>query len=419
MKKIITIAVAAALLVTGCARQRTAANEWGCSFGAGMFEQTRELKGKYAPGQSGGYSNDKFKTGPADVRFYYIDNNPSTQDFGAVPIVVPAKGSSAEGVGVVPVSAEVQVRFLLNENFCDLYVNNLKRIDDRTGMNYNAEQGEDSGWAEFLNLSMNQKLIEATRPVLRDVDYITLFTNGKIGSESAYDVLAKTLTTNLSRELRADLGKDYFCGPSYKFDGTIDGKLDGTGCPPLEVTVKSITPTNPVLIENLAAIVTNEEQQRKIQSDTRLANEQAEAEAQRAIAAAQANQEKAIAQAEADQATKVAQAEANTAIQVAEAAQQRDVSLAQQEAREAAELRAAEIDLAVARARAEVATQLAANKIAGEQANAAFCIELAKVGIRCDLLASAEAGQSIIPNIDLNGASGSATPPTVVLDARP
>jgi hypothetical protein len=404
--------------IAGCSLQRTQSNEWGCSFGKGPWD-TVDLKDSYSPGEKGPWSNDRFKTGPSDIRFYYIDSNPATADFGALPIVVPAKGSAVEGVGVVETSTEVQVRFTINENFCQLYIDNLKRIDDRVDLNYNAKTGEESGWAEFLNQTMNQKLIEATRPVLRDVDYITLYTNGAIDGEAAYDRLAGELSTNLTRQLKADLGDDFFCGPSYKFDGTIDGKLGGVGCPPLEVTVKSIKPTNGDLITNLQTIVTNEEQQRKIESDTVLAKEQTRAEQERAIATAQANEQKAVAQAAADQATKVAQAEANTAIQVAEANQQRQVALAQQEAREAAELRAAEIDLAVARARAEVAQQQATNKIAGEQANAAFCIALAQVNIRCDLLASAEAGGNIVPNYNLAGSADGGSAATVVLDARP
>jgi regulator of protease activity HflC (stomatin/prohibitin superfamily) len=432
------------LLIIGVAtmsRQRTAANEWGCSFGSGPVERTRQLKNRLAPGESGGYSNDTLKTGPADIRFYFIDTNPQTADFGATPIVVPAKGSSTSGVGVVQTSTEVQVRFVINENFCDFYVNHLKRVESTVDLNYNAKQGEESGWASVLNQTMNQKLIEATRPVLRDVDYITLYTNGAIEGGSAYDVLARELSTNLTRELNADLGKEYFCGPSYKFDGTIDGEFDN-GCPPLEVTVKSITPVNPDLITNLQAIVNNEEQQRKIESDTRLAQEQTRAEQERAIAVAQANQEKAVAQAAADQATQVAQAAANQEIQVAQATadqnikvaqaradqqikvqqaeSERAVQTAQNETRRANEQFNAETDLLVAQARGPVATQLAANKTADLVAQAQYCVTLAASGIRCDLLAAAEAGTVIVPTVNLSGtADGGSAGTTVVLDARP
>lgn len=55
-----------------------------------MIEAKRDLKNRLAPGESGGFSNDSLKTGPADVRFYFVDTNPDTADFGATPIVVPA-----------------------------------------------------------------------------------------------------------------------------------------------------------------------------------------------------------------------------------------------------------------------------------------------------------------------------------------
>lgn len=400
--------------------QRTSANEWGCSFGKGPLD-TKDLKASYGPGERGGYSNDVFVTGPSDVRFYYVDQDPETADFGARPIIVPAKGSATEGVGVVQTSTDVQVRFVINENFCKLYVGNLKRIQEITSLNYNAKTGEESGWAQFLNQSMNQKLIEATRPVLRDVDYITLYTNGKIGNESAYDVLAKELSKNLTRTLHDDLGLDYFCGPSYVFDGEVDGEF-GNGCPPLEVTVKSITPTNPDLIKNLEAIVNNEEQQRKIESDTRLANEQRQADADRAVKASEEAQRQQVAEAAANEAIKVAQAEADEAIQVAQAEANREIQLAQETQRRDVEEAKASTDLTVARARAEVAQQQAANTAAAEAAKATFCVTLAEAGIRCDLLASAENGGNIIPQINLTGSAdgaSAATGATVVLDARP
>jgi hypothetical protein len=401
------------LIVLGsaaCSRQRTAANEWGCLFAGGPVENSLDLKKALGPGESSGRGNDNLVAGPSDVRFFYVDSDPKTADFGTNPIVVPAKGSSSEGVGVVQVRAEVQARFVLNENFCDLYIGNLKRVDETTPLNYNAKQGEESGWGQFLTLSMNQKLIEATRPVLAPVDYITLYVNGSIksGEETglAYDVLAKELSTNLSRELNKDLGADYFCGPSYQFDGVIDGKFGGNGCPPIEVTVKSIVPVDDTLIANLTAIVNNEEQQRKIESDALLAQEKAEAEA-----------DKAEAQAAADQRTRVAQAKADQAIQVAEAEAQREIQLAQEEQRRAVAQEKAETDLIVAQARAEVAAQEAENTVLTEQAKAAFCVALANVGIRCDLYASAQGGNSIIPQVSIDGSGGGAAP-TVVLDAR-
>jgi regulator of protease activity HflC (stomatin/prohibitin superfamily) len=433
-KRVIFLGAALLLVAVGCTRQRTEANEWGCSFGKGPIEQTRQLKGRLAPGEGHGYSNDKLVSGPSDVRFYNIDKDPGTADLGALPIRLPARGTSVDGVGFVEVETQVQVKFLFNERFCDWYVAHGKRNEP---LNFNAAAGQPSGWNTHLNVTINQKLIEGTRPVVRDVDYVTLYTNGKItvtdpttGKEVsglAYDVLAGLLTENLTRELRKDLGDDYFCGPSYKFDGKIDGELEN-GCPALEVTIKKIEPVDPKYIERLNNIVANEEEQKKIESDTELANKTAQEQKERAIAAAdaarltaenKATNDAAIAQAEAqrDEDIQVAQAKANEAIQVAQAKADLEIQLAQLTTQEQARLQQAAIDLQVARALAEVSTQNAANKTALQVAEATFCVKLAEVGVDCALLEAAE--NSNYPQYNLGGGTGSGTTPTVVLDARP
>src|SRR5690606_15081493 len=74
-KRLIAIgAVVAVLGVGGIAAaaslelRRTEANEWGCTFGRGPFDG-KGLKGEYAPGSDGTWTNDAFVTGPADIRF--------------------------------------------------------------------------------------------------------------------------------------------------------------------------------------------------------------------------------------------------------------------------------------------------------------------------------------------------------------
>src|SRR5690606_18477491 len=187
-------------------------------------------------------------TGPSDIRFYIIDEDPATADFGGRPIIVPARGSSSEGVGVVQVSVETQVRFVFNERFCEWYIDHGKRSEP---LRFDGDPDSPSGWNTFLNASMNQKLIEAARPVVANQDYISLYVNAPIGDDGlAYDVLATRLSENLGRELARDLGGEYFCGPSYQFDGRIDGSLDA-GCPPIEVTIKRVAPTDSSLIEKL------------------------------------------------------------------------------------------------------------------------------------------------------------------------
>lgn len=329
--------------IAACSFKRTEANEWGCSFGAGPLD-SRALKGAYGPGSGKVFTNDKLITGPADIRFYIIDEDPATADFGGRPIIVPARGSSDEGVGVVQVSIETQVRFVFNERFCDWYVDHGRRSEP---LNFKGDDGEGSGWNQFLNTSFNQKLIEGSRPVVAGQDYISLFVNAPIGDELAYDVLAKRLSANLSRELIKDLGGEYFCGPSYVFDGKVDGELEN-GCPPLEVTIKRIAPTEKSLVTKLEQIVANEEQARVIESDKELQLQQ--------IAAQQATQ------------------------------------TAEERRRQQVETAKAQADLEIERARQEVLEQEQINADIEAISSTAFCRELAEFGESCALLKAAEHG---------------------------
>lgn len=354
----VVVVIASSVSLTACSLQRTEANEWGCTFGRGPFD-SKALKGQYAAGSDGVRTNDTFVSGPADVRFYIIDEDPATADFGGRPIIVPARGTADTGVGVVQVSVETQVRFLFNERFCDWYIDHGKRSEP---LRFDGDPADGGGWAQFLNASMNQKLIEAARPVVAPEDYVSLYVNARIGEGDAaglaYDVLAQELSTNLSRELTKDLGGEYFCGPSYQFDGSIDGELE-QGCPPLEVTIKRIAPVDQTLISKLEQIVANEEQQKIIASDKELELETIEAERQKELARIAADQETLI---------------------------------AQQEQREAVETAQAAADLAIEQALAAVLEQQQANAAIEAVSSTAFCRELALVGVDCALLAAAENG---------------------------
>lgn len=352
MKRALLLMTMLLAVTAACSLERPSANEWGCTFGKGAWD-SKGLKGRYAPGQDGDWTNDDFKTIPSDVRFYIIDNDPATADFGGRPIVVPAKGSTDTTTGVVPVSTEVQVRFVFNENACDWYVDHGLRSEP---LNFNGD-GDGDGWNQFLNTSMNQKLIEAARPVLVDEGYDVLYVNGNIEGGRAYDVLARTLSTNLSRELVADLGGDYFCGPSYEFDGKIDGVMEN-GCPPIEVTIKSIVPTEQRFVDRLETIVANEEEKKLIAS----------------------NEERRLAE--------IATAQRQT---IAETEAKQQEQLAEQERRENVETAKAQADLEIEQARQDVLEQQQVNADIQATSSTAFCRELAAVGVDCALY---EAGKS-------------------------
>lgn len=357
MKKNIIRGLALAILLPGiaaCSLERPAANEWGCTFGKGPLDE-KGLKGSFAPGAEGAWTNDDFKTGPADVRFYIIDSDPATADFGGRPIVVPAKGSSTSDVGVVPVSVETQVRFVFNERYCDWYINHGRRSEP---LNFEGDKDQPSGWNSFLNTSMNQKLIEAARPVVAGERYDELYVNALIDGGRAYDVLARELSSNLSNELERDLGGEYFCGPSYEFDGNIDGELEN-GCPPLEVTIKAVTPVDAEFIDRLETIVANEEQQKVIES----------------------NKERQLQQIAATEAENLRQIQADQEVQVAEQAKREEVETAR-----------ADADLEIRKREQAVFEQQLLNKQLQAEADAAFCAELSAQGVPCELYEAARAG---------------------------
>ena len=81
-----------------------------------------------------------------------------------------------------------------------------------------------------------------------------LFADGSdVDGEHPYDRLAAQIAANLSKELTARLGNQYFCGLSYEFDGEADSVLE-TGCPDLEVSVQRIVPVDGKVRSTLQAL---------------------------------------------------------------------------------------------------------------------------------------------------------------------
>lgn len=351
------IFISVIVLIVGASFNRVQSNEWGCLFGGGLTED-KGLKEVIAPGKSGGMTVfDNLITIPSDDRIYAIDEDPNTADFGAQPIIVPAKGTTVDSAGIVQVTVPVQVRFTINENACELYQNYLKKYQSE-GLNWNGTDNpqDPGGWAKFLNLQMNQVLITTIRSQLGDQTYVDLYTNF-----ANYPTIQKNVSVALSASLRASLGGDFFCGPSYTYDGKADGKLEGNGCPPLEITIKVIEPVDPQFLTNLKTIVANQEALKLIDSE----------------------QEKAIAQAEADKETAIAKAEAERDRKLAQTAADEATALAETEAQRAIELAEAEKNTAVAIELNRLASAELSNDLLKAQAETAFCANLADVGVNC------------------------------------
>jgi hypothetical protein len=336
------------VVLLGFSLNRVSANEWGCQYGGGAFE-SKGLKQTVAPGKSGGAAMfDTLKKVPSDDRFYFIDSDPNTADIGATQIIVPAQGTSSESQGIVNVNVEVQVRFVINENACDLYTNKLKRLEP---LKFDTSDGKSpGGWGSFLNTQFNQALIKASRPLVAPYNYIQLYSNSTIEIDTTddnvdnptsvliYDFMESEYADRLTAELNATLGKTYFCGPTYIFDKDVDGKFD-TGCPPIEVTVKRVSPVDGQLIQNLETTVKNQEQIKVIESE----------------------KQKALAQTNADQTTQLANISKEQAVETAKAAK----------------------DQAVAEAQKLLFEARNTNEQIKAQAETAFCAQLTTLGVDC------------------------------------
>ena len=370
-KPAVAIVVAIVLLVTGItllaggSLNKVSANEWGCLYGGGI--EAPSLKETIKPGTSGGFTIfDKLVTIPSDDRIYAIDDDPNTADFGAQKIIVPAKGTNTDDKGIVQVTVPVQARFTINENVCDLWANYLKKYENE-GLNWNGtnDPSNPGGWAKFLNLQMNQVLITAARSSISGASYVTLYTDF-----TKYPDYQAAISKALTSSLKSSLGGEYFCGPSYVFDGKADGKLEN--CPPIEITIKEIQPVDPQFLDNLKTIVANQEAQTVIKS----------------------NQEKAVAQAQADKATQLAQTQANLETSLAATEAAKDQQLAQTAADQETRLAAVAADQAIqeaqtakdiliAQATVALVTVNVSNDKLKAEAEAAFCSQLAQISVDC------------------------------------
>lgn len=357
------VLIALVMAAVGFRFNRTQANEWGCLYNGGPIEG-KGFSETVAPGKSGGPSwfDDLVKI-PADDRIYAIDSDPNTADFGGTEIIVPAKGTDANNNGVVPVIVPIQVRFTLNENVCDLYTNYLK---GKSGpIDWNGTEPTPGRWPRFLNLQMNQVLNTAVRSQISGKSYVALYTDF-----SQYPAIQSAIATTLAQSLKSSLGGEFFCGPSYQFDGAADGQL--ASCPPLEVVIKEIKPQDPIFLDNLKKIVANQEAQTVIKSDKEKQIAQTEADKEASLASTEAEKEKSLAATQAEKEKALAATAANEETQLAEVERQQNVEAAQ-----------VAKDLIIAQATVDLVKVQAANDVVKAEAEATFCRTLESIGTDC------------------------------------
>lgn len=359
--------VVALLALFGGSLNRVQSNEWGCLYGGGFFEE-KGLKEIIPPGKSAGFTMwDKLVTLPSDDRIYAIDDDPATADFGGKKITVPAKGTNVDNTGIVNVVVPIQARFVINERACGLYTDYLKKYGGDLNFNGTDDPSNPGGWAKFLNLQMNQALIVATRRELAGKSYVELYTDF-----SQYLKFQEAISEALTNSLRASLGDDFFCGPSYAFDGDADGQIATGSCPPIEITLKEITPEDPQFLNNLKTIVANQEAQTVIQSNK-----------DKQIAQTQADEATSIANTNAEKNKKTAQIEADKETQLAATAANEETRLAQTAADQKTELAAKNKDIAIANAVLELTKVQSQSDTIKAQAEAQFCIALSTVNVDC------------------------------------
>jgi hypothetical protein len=378
-------------VLTGLSQNKAEATRWGCTYGGGLLD-TPGLKMTVAPGTRGGFTVfDNMRTVPSDVRDYIIDADSNAADPGATPIALPVRARDVqvgdevlESEGVTYVLLELQAKFVFNENAC---VWDEKYGRGMSDLNFDTAQGQPSGWTSWLKNNMYKRIQEAARPVVKDFDWLQLATNQEVSydgqePDEVFDVLAREISATLTSELEASLGANFFCGPSYSFDGDVDGEFET--CPRIEISITELTPQNKVLLENYEAIVANAEAQQKIESDK-----------DRAIAQANATSEQQQAEARAASDAQVTQAEEAQRAQIAEEQRRNEVGINK-----------AAADLAIAQAQAEVARQQAANDAIIAQGSASYCRELAAAGVSCELLEAAKQGTPIVPQIVTGDGAG-------------
>ncbi len=374
---------------------RAEAGTWLCQYGGGF--EDKDLKNTVGPGKSGGFAMwDTDVSIPAGDRIYAIDNDPNTADFGGAPIIVAAQGANqtleldedgnvieTEGNsadGIVQVTVPVQARFTFNERACEFYNNYMKGRGDpdwngtRTKTVDGREVKDPGQWPTLLNLQMNQVLGDSIRIKLTGKNWVELYTNFNNREE-----LQRSVAEQLTAKLKASLGDEYFCGPSYKFDGNADGNLEG-GCPPIEITIKTITPVDPSFIDNLTQRQKNNEQIPLIESNQALAIKQKDSET--AIA---------INNSEEQQKLREAEIKSEEAIQLAETAKQSETQQAEVAKNQLIENATTQLNQ----------TKATNSKILTE-AEAEFCRQLQTMGVDC---AEYYKAQNWNPSIILGGSS--------------
>jgi regulator of protease activity HflC (stomatin/prohibitin superfamily) len=198
---LVPILVVALIPAVAGAFQKTPRDKFGLSYGGGLIEGSH-FQRVVQPG-SGLFFNgwfDKLYLYPADQRNYIVskvESEGSTRR--ADSIIAPSQDR-------VPVEYQVAVYFKLDSD-------RLREFHEALGLKYKAYTAD--GWHQMLQETFRQQIENALQAETRRYDVADIYANAELLAQIQNEV-----QRSLKERLRAALGKDYFCGPTFKPGGT-------------------------------------------------------------------------------------------------------------------------------------------------------------------------------------------------------
>lgn len=217
--------IGAAIVATGAlglpalwmASNKTPADKVALSYGGGPFEGNQYQR-TIQPGSSLTINGlfDKWYEYPVTIRNYIVSSDAKEGDKETFDAILASNEDGVEN------AIELTLSFRLNQS-------KIRQFHERIGMKY--EAWNDEGWKKMLGDNIRQPLNNAVTKALKGFTTDDIKTNPEILSE-----LERAIQRELTASIRTLMGDAYFCGPLLE-------ETDGQ-CPPFEVVVKSILPTN-------------------------------------------------------------------------------------------------------------------------------------------------------------------------------
>jgi regulator of protease activity HflC (stomatin/prohibitin superfamily) len=183
--------------------KKTPRDRVGISYGGGPIEGSH-FQRIIQPGHGLFFNGflDPLYLYPSDQQAYIVSKTPGQGSVaGKDSIIAPSKDR-------VQVEYQVAAYFKLNTN-------KLRKFHEQFGLRYNAYTS--AGWKNLLQNTFRQQLENAIQEETRRFDVADIY-----GDESKLKELQGDIQASLSDRLRAALGDEYFCGPTFTAGGKCD-----------------------------------------------------------------------------------------------------------------------------------------------------------------------------------------------------